>query len=170
MNDIKETVLNLIAVGKEGDHWDFKLKWHDNMKTLIKDIVCFANTSHDEDCYLIFGVSDDRKIIGLTERRKQVEIIDTMSHLPFAADNAPQIEVVSTEINGQTIDVLIILNSNSVPYYLKSDYGAMKMGCIYTRVGDKNTADNSNADFPDIERLWKKRFSVPESDWNAEML
>lgn len=42
--------------GKEGDCWDFKQEWHENIKYLIKDIICFANTVHDENCYLIFGV------------------------------------------------------------------------------------------------------------------
>ncbi len=39
--------------GKEGDCWDFKPRVHENIADLIKDIVCFANTVHDENCYLI---------------------------------------------------------------------------------------------------------------------
>ena len=36
----------------------------------------------------------------------------------------------------------------------------MRAGCIYTRVGDKNTPDNGNADVMDIENLWKKRLGL----------
>ena len=46
-----------IGKGHEGDFWDFKQEWHQDMSELIKDIICFANTAHSENCYLIFGVN-----------------------------------------------------------------------------------------------------------------
>jgi len=45
-----------LSVGKEGDFWDFKQEWHENIEDLLKDIICFANTIHDENCYIVFGV------------------------------------------------------------------------------------------------------------------
>lgn len=36
----------------------------------------------------------------------------------------------------------------------------MRPGCIYTRIGDKNTPDNGNADVTDIENLWRKRLGL----------
>lgn len=36
----------------------------------------------------------------------------------------------------------------------------MKPGCIYTRIGDKNTPNDSNAEYYEIELLWKKRFGL----------
>lgn len=33
-------------------------------------------------------------------------------------------------------------------------------GCIYTRIGDKNTPDNGNADVTDIENLWQKKLGL----------
>jgi hypothetical protein len=116
---------------------------------------------HNNDCYLIFGVNDDLKIVGMTKtRRKQVEVIDTLSNLNFAGDNKPKISVETIKIDGIDIDVLVILNSYSTPYYLKNDYGKMKQGCVYVRIGDKNTPNNGNADMPDIEMLWKKRLGL----------
>ena len=58
------------------------------------------------------------------------------------------------------VDVLTILNTDNTPIYLRKPYGKMRPGCIYLRKGDRNTPDNSNALFGDIEMLWKKRFRL----------
>ena len=48
----------------------------------------------------------------------------------------------------------------------------MLEGCIYTRVGDKNTPDNGNALISQIEMLWKKRLGLtkPKLDFIKEHL
>ncbi|MBM6898950.1 ATP-binding protein [Gemmiger formicilis] len=147
--------------GKEGDCWDFKQEWHENIADLIKDIVCFANTVHDENCYLIFGVADNLDITGMQKpRRKQADIIDAISNLMFAGDVYPAVEVKTTVFDGTELDVLTIFNVKNTPIYLKKQYGQMRPGCIYTRIGDKNTPDNGNADMTDIEDLWRKRLGL----------
>lgn len=40
----KQLVNFFIGQGKEGECWDFKQEWHDNIADLVKDIICFANT------------------------------------------------------------------------------------------------------------------------------
>ncbi|HOH10259.1 MAG TPA: ATP-binding protein [Bacillota bacterium] len=160
-----QTITNLIdyfiAKGKEGEWWDFKQEWHVNMPDLIKDIVCFANTVHDKDGYLIFGVSDDLKLTGMQQtRKKQADIIDALSNLKFAGDNAPKIEVKTVKYEGTELDVLKIFDTNKTPVFLKKTYGNMKQGCIYTRNGDKNTPDNGNAEIVEIEYLWRKRLGL----------
>lgn len=153
-----------LGEGKEGECWDFKQEWHDSMASLIKDIICFANTVHDEDCYIIFGVSDDLTITGMTKpRKKQADVIDAISNLLFAGDNYPKIEVETITIDNIQIDVLKIFNITNTPVYLKKRYGEMNPGCIYLRTGDKNTPDNGNADISDIQNLWKKRFGLTKS-------
>lgn len=83
---LEELVYAFLQNGKEGDCWDFKQEWHEDMPSLIKDIICFANTVHDEDCYLIFGVSDNLEITGMQkDRRKQADILDALSNVMFAA-------------------------------------------------------------------------------------
>ena len=147
--------------GKEGDCWDFKQEWHKNIADLIKDIVCFANTSHDEMCYLIFGVNNALEIVGMQEkRRKQADILDTISNLMFAGDVYPKIEVETISLDGKEIDVLKIYNVEKTPVYLKRYYGNMNANCIYMRIGDKNTPDKGNAHISDIEMLWKKRLGL----------
>lgn len=147
--------------GKEDDCWDFKQEWHDNMADLIKDIVCFANTVHDENCYLIFGVADNLDLTGMRKpRKKQADIIDAISKLIFAGDVYPSVDVKTVIFDGIELDVLTIFNVENTPIYLNRQYGQMRPGCIYTRVGDKNTPNNGNADVTDIENLWRKRLGL----------
>lgn len=158
----------LLAQHRESEIWDAKEEWHDNTPDLIKDIICFANTTHDEDCYLIFGITDNLKVKGLSGKRyKQSDILDTLSNLQFAGDNIPDIKLYT--INYQSdfvpdklveIDVLVIKNTYLTPIFLKRTYGNMTQGCIYSRTGDKNTPNKGNADIKQIEMLWRKRFGL----------
>ena len=143
--------------GKEGDYWDFKQEWHEHSGDLVKDIVCFANTVHDKDCYLIFGISDSLEITGMKkERRKQADILDILAKINFAGDIVPQIEVDTVSLDGKEVDILTVFNTDNTPIYLKKPYHQMQSGCVYTRVGDRNTPNNGNADMVQIEYLWKK--------------
>lgn len=158
---LEELISFFLSRGKEGDFWDFKLEWHEKIEDLIKDIICFSNTVHDENCYLVFGIADDGSIMGMSSaRRKQADILDAISNLNFAGDNLPNISVETIRFDNTELDVLIVYNTNSTPIYLKKTYGKMKQGCIYARVGDRNTPDNSNAEINVIEQLWRKRLGL----------
>ena len=147
--------------GKEGEFWDFKEEWHSDKNELIKDIICFANTIHDETCYIVFGITDDLKIVGVKNSKyKQADILDMISQLMFAGDVYPRIELESIVFEGKNLDVLKILNEDKTPIYLKKAHGNMNANCIYMRLGDKNTPDKSNAHISDIELLWKKRLGL----------
>ena len=157
----KQLVQYFLEQGKEGECWDFKQEWHENMSDLLKDIICFANTVHDENCYLVFGVSNDLEVVGMKKPRiKQSDIIDALSNLVFAGDIIPKIEVKTISINSIEIDILIVYDIKNTPIYLKKPYGKMREGCIYLRTGDKNTPDNGNADITSIENLWRKRLGL----------
>lgn len=82
---------------------------------------------HDENCYLILGVSDDLQIKGMQKpRTKQADIIDTIANLAFAGDVYPKMEVNTIEIGGYELDVLIVFNVENTPLYLKKPYGKMR--------------------------------------------
>ena len=87
MNDISyfspsRIIEILINKGHEGEYWDYKQEWHINMEDLLKDIICFANTPHDKNCYLIFGVNNSGKIVGMKKaRRKQADILEALDNL-----------------------------------------------------------------------------------------
>jgi hypothetical protein len=153
-----------LSKGKEGEFWDFKREWHDKIEDLLKDIICFSNTAIDEDCFLIFGVADDLSVVGVSEpRRRQADIIDAISNLVFAGDNLPRITVETIKYQSEDLDILIIHDTDKTPIYLKKQYGKMKSGCVYARVGDRNTPDNDNAEIGVIENLWRKRFGLTKA-------
>lgn len=165
--NIKSKIKNLIDRKSEGEYWDFKQEWHKDNERLLHDILCFANTVHDKDCYLIIGVSDSGEIVGVGEenRRRQADILDLLSNTVFAGDNIPEVRLDTIEIEGKEIDILTIFNSYTVPYYLKAKckrYNNIREGYIYTRVGDRNTPINQNASIQQIEMLWKKRFGLTQ--------
>lgn len=169
--DLKKIVYKLINNRCEGDYWDFKEKWHEHIEDLIKDIVCFCNTTHYEDCFIIFGVSDNYHIKGIVEgdkRMTQSDLLDALNSIPFANSNMPDIQLQTINIESDSahlgIDILIIKNINSTPIYLDRQYGKMKQGCIYARIGDKNTSDNGNANYSQIRELWKKQFNLLRTD------
>lgn len=89
-------------------------------------------------------------------RRKQSDIIDTLSKMPLTEENYPSISIDSLEYKGKMIDILTIHNTYNTPLYLNRNYGGMLQGCIYSRIVDKNTPNGGNADGITIERLWKK--------------
>lgn len=159
--ELTDLVKLCISRGHEGDFWDFKQEWHKDMPALIKDIICFVNTVHSENCYLIFGISDDCRVVGMKQPRYELaNIIDALSKLEFATIDVPEITLDTIVLDGIEVDVLTILNTDNTPIYLRKPYGKMHPGCIYLRKGDRNTPDNSNALFGDIEMLWKKRFRL----------
>lgn len=170
MKDERNMMLKIKGLIKskiEGEYWDFKQEWHKNNERLLHDIICFANTIHDKDCYLIIGVSDTGEIVGVNEenRIKQADILDLLSNTDFAGDNIPKVELNTLKIEGKEIDVLIIFNSYTVPYYLKSKskrYNNIREGYIYIRIGDKNTSISQNAGIQQIEMLWKKRLGLTQ--------
>ena len=162
--EFEERIEYFINQKCETEQWDFKQDWHEKTEDLVKDIICFANTVHDKDCFLIFGISDDYQIVGMTKpRRKQADIIDTFNNMHFAGDTVPKIELRTILLVGKEIDVLIIKNTDLTPIYLKKPFGRMKTGCIYTRIGDKNTPNDGNAEYHEIEMLWKKRLGLTKS-------
>lgn len=119
------------------------------------------NKVHSENCYLIFGISDDCRVVGMKQSRYELaNIIDALSKLEFATIDVPEITLDTIVLDSIEVDVLTILNTDNTPIYLRKPYGKMRPGCIYLRKGDRNTLDNSNALFGDIEMLWKKRFRL----------
>ena len=159
--ELTDLVKLCISRGHEGDFWDFKQEWHKDMPALIKDIICFVNTVHSENCYLIFGISDDCRVVGMKQSRYELaNIIDALSKLEFATIDVPEITLDTIVLDSIEVDVLTILNTDNTPIYLRKPYGKLRSGCIYLRKGDRNTPDNSNALFGDIEMLWKKRFRL----------
>lgn len=134
---------------------------------MLHDILCFANTVHNEDCYIIIGVADNGEIIGLSEdspnRKNQENILTLLHSTVFAGDLTPSISLETIKITGKEVDVLAIHNSFDVPYYLKATpkrSNELQFGYIYSRTGDRNTPITENSPMGQIELLWKKRLGL----------
>lgn len=157
--EIYEIIDDHILNESEDEHLDFKLKWHSDFPPLLKDIIAMANSSDDKNSYIVFGVSDDFNIVGLTaeaQRYKKADIAAAIRDSHFAGNGVPEIDLHSVYIDGKQLDVLEIKKSNNVPYYITTPKKPISPFVIYTRVNDTNR----EATFEESERLWKKRFNL----------
>lgn len=167
---VYDVISELINRKFEGDYWAYKQEWQSDNEHLLHDILCFANTVHNKDCYLIIGVSDIGDVTGLTDsssnRKNQAYVIDMLADLKFAGAVVPEVAVETIVVNKKEVDVLTVFNSVNVPFYLESvpkEYKRFINGYIYSRKNDKNTPINENSIMPQIEILWKKRLALVNS-------
>ena len=124
-NRLLQEVLSLIQSKREDEWWDFKQQHHKDKAELLHDIICMANNRAKRDSYIIFGVEDETfKIVGVENtpnRRNQQNIVDFLRGCSFAGSARPRIELHTFEIEQHEIDVLIIKDSDEVPYYLEKE-------------------------------------------------
>lgn len=137
---------------------DYKQKWHSDNEWLLLDILCFVNTVHNKDCYLIIGVADNSDIIGLNEnspnRKNQADVLDLLPNSMFAGDCVPEVSVKTIFISGKEIDIFTVFNSYNVPFYLRAKskkYHSIVEGYIYSKKSDRNTHISENSSIQQIE-------------------
>jgi len=166
---MKDLIEQLVMEKREDEWWDFKLKHHTNLVKLLHDVLCMANILYKGDRYIIFGISDDYKIVGISKddrRNTQADILDFLRKKSFANHNIPKIEIHVDIINGKEIDVLTIKDSRDKPYYLtrdeKSQGCIVRAGVVYSRLGDTNTPIDSCANPYEVEAMWRKRFGLDD--------
>lgn len=168
MDDLVKLVEQLVNGKSEGVWWDFKQKHHENPIALLHDILCLANVMSEKDRFIIFGVSDDYDIKGLSGeglRRTQADVSDFLRSKSFAYHNIPKVTIHTIQIDGKELDVLTIKNENCKPYFLTKDEpnrGAtvIRAGTVYSRMMDSNTPKNSSANPNEIEQMWYQRFGL----------
>ena len=170
MTDLSQIIDDLIATGKEGDHWDFKCEPHDKTGDLIKDIICLANsTRHTGDRYIIYGVTNTGSVLGLQSvtRRTQADIVSTLSKVGFAGNVYPDIYLQQMVLHGHQLEVLMIKDRPEKPYYLQREYNKhgvrLNPGTVYARVRDSNTPSDQVASAHDIEKMWRERFGLNQT-------
>ena len=155
-------LVKLIETAEDEFH-DFKQEWHGKKTELVRDILNFVTPLTHEDCYIIFGVSDDGNILGVpSENRKTEEnLIDLLHNLYLSTNNQIKISVDTMTYKGKELDILTIYDTDLVPVYLTRKYTAkqeqdLPAGFIYARNGAINTPRNESADFEKINALFKK--------------
>lgn len=170
---------DLIYHQEECEYLDFKQKFHESNLKLVHDIMCLANAYTDSDRYLVFGVSDQKDIIGVqndTNRKKGSNIQDMLRSSNF--NRIPTVylmTVVYSPSNKIEIDVLVIKNRPDKPFFLNKDKregkDTIRAGVVYTRLGDTNTPLSETAQEDQIELMWRERFGFGLSPFKrAEIL
>lgn len=170
----EEKLLELLNSPEDERH-DFKERWYtpgkDSSKKaeMLKDIFSFVNTTHDDDCYLIFGVTDERKIAGVEEdenRYTTQTINDWLNKLPIEPET-PSVKVENVCIEGHEVDVMTIKNTDKVPVFLKSEvkgkgYGRhpISPGQVFARREDTNTSINGTANYTQLTKLFRKQLGL----------
>lgn len=164
---LNDEIFSLIALKQEGSFWDFKREWYsENQKAdLLHDIICMANNLSNRDAYIIIGVDEESDysvfpIQNDIHRKKTQQLVDFLREKHFAGGVRPIVSVESVSVDENIIDVIIIHNSDTTPFYLTENYQSVMANNVYTRVMDSNTPKNRSADISQIETLWKKRFGL----------
>lgn len=157
----------LILLKQEGPYWDFKREWYsqDKKADLLHDIICMANNLANRDAYIIIGVDEEKdysisSIKSDPNRKNTQQIVDFMREKHFAGGIRPVVHVENICLGEDEIDVIVVHNSDTTPFFLTEKYQSVMQNNIYTRVMDSNTPKNKSADLPHIETLWKKRFGL----------
>ena len=120
-------VYNLIG---EATAYDKKEKTERNKpKSWLKSVSAFAN---GEGGVLIFGISDDDEIIGLTNAEDDAEFISEA--IKTKLDPIPTIDLKFKELNGEKLIFLHINEGQETPYYYIGD----KQRLAYIRVGNES--------------------------------
>lgn len=160
---LHEIVQNIIRnKEKESEYFDLKQEWHKSNSDLLHDILCLSNAKIDRDRYIIIGISNDFKVIGLenTENRKnQEQLIDFLNKVRLNYKIPLKVENIFFE--GKEIDFIVISNSSYKPFYLYEEYQDKKKlvrnGNIYTRTRGNNTPINETARDFELEEMFKER-------------
>jgi predicted HTH transcriptional regulator len=127
LNDLK-----LLIEDGEGFELEFKRKVSTPVK-VAKTLMSFANTKGG---IVLFGVDDDRTIVGVSSEKEEIEMIQTAAN--YYCD--PPIEPIIDTVPYKRKDVIVVTveESNVKPHYLNVDDEEEGGGTrVYIRVNDK---------------------------------
>jgi len=168
--DLRDYILEKIALKQEGASWDFKRQWYsaESKCDLLHDIICMANLTEHCDGHIIIGVDEenDYSVSGVendVNRKNTQSLVTFLRDKEFASGIRPVVHVETLEIGAHLVDVIIIENSTNTPYYLSSSFQGVRSFHIYTRVQDTNTDITKSADPDVVEKLWRKRFGIDKT-------
>ncbi|MGV8018105.1 MAG: helix-turn-helix domain-containing protein [Ignavibacteria bacterium] len=115
----------------EGSRIEFKRKFSSPQK-IAKEMIAFANTSGG---YIIFGVDDDRKIVGVESEKSELDLIDTAAKFFCEPEVEYRTEIIP--IKSKDVVVIEIHESRKKPHKLidENDRDSTR---IYVRYNDKS--------------------------------
>lgn len=126
------------------------------------------NNLENHDAFIIIGIDEemDYRVVDTKNdknRKNTQNIVDFLKDKDFAGGIRPTVYVKDFNINGDTIDVIVIKSDNRTPYYLTKREQKVNANNIYTRIQDTNTPVDRSADLDKVEILWKKRFGLTQT-------
>ncbi len=154
---------------KECEYFDKKVIHHIDKADMLHDILCLANSEAPCDRFLVFGIDDDGKSVGIEVdigRRKSNQFMNWLEKIPF--NKRPVIEFDTIKKNGLEFDVITIRNLRFKPYFLRENYKDKKSskktivraGVVYTRIGDTNTPIDKCSDDFALEKMFRERLYI----------
>jgi predicted HTH transcriptional regulator len=129
---VKLNDLKLLIDEGEGFELEFKRKVSTPIK-IAKTIMSFANTKGG---IILFGVDDDRRIVGVNSEKEEMEMIHTAASFYCDPPIEPIIDTVPYK--GRDVIVVTIEESTQKPHYLNIDGEEENGGThVYIRIHDK---------------------------------
>lgn len=161
INEVRE----MISLKQEGEYWDFKKEWPANKSDLLHDIICMANNLAGKTAYIIIGVDEEADyaisdVANDPNKKTTQNMVDFLRDKHFAGGIRPRVYIQSMDIDGQSLDIIVVFNEAHTPFYLTQSYQGVNANNIYTRVMDTNTPKTQSADLVHVEYLWRKRFGL----------
>jgi len=151
---------------EESESLDFKRVYHSSNVDLLHDILCLANSYTDSDRYLVFGVADDKSIVGIETdplRKTNANIQDFLRQAHLNRIPTMILEEESAD-NNHKVDILTIKNRPDKPFFVtkdkQKDKSILRNGVIYTRIGDTNIPLKESASEDKVELMWRERFGL----------
>ena len=129
----RKDILDIIE-GGEDLHTEFKQRFSSAEK-IAKELMAFANTSGG---YVLFGVEDDKRIVGVQSEKGEAELI----RLAIEEFCEPVIdyEVHYFDIDGKEIVVVEVPESDRKPHRMQDYKSTLDINTaqVYVRVNDKS--------------------------------
>ncbi len=129
----RRDILELIEEG-ENIHCEFKRKFSSKEK-IAKEMMAFANTKGG---YILFGIDDDKKIIGVESEKGEAElVIDVAKNY---IEPPIEFDIQYKELYGKEIVIVVVPESDNKPHRLQdylNDFDITK-AIVTVRVNDKS--------------------------------
>jgi hypothetical protein len=149
----------------ESEWLDRKRQFDANRVSLIHDLLCLANSFHDGDRFLLFGQSNDRRIVGVEADNNRINNAQLHDLLRQSRLNRlPTVNLRYETVGAHEIGVLCIKNRPDKPFFVTADKECkgrrIRAGVIYTRLGETNVPMDESASDEMIELMWRERFGL----------
>lgn len=154
-------LFNRLMEQDESETLDFKQKFTDT-DTFLHDALCMYNVPKTGDKHIVYGVSDDKKIVGVSEHLKSHNFIDILHQ---AGLNKPfSVQVSDLLKEEKKISIVTIPENHGVVVALTKDKRKLKKNNIYVRHGCTNTPKNETADPYVVAKIVRHLDKLDERD------